>query len=158
MHFHRFLSIMTWFYKAKNFFRNFVPTQELFYHHKNGFSSNFVINKILLLEWFDVFHTRNEFPKMSRPVWDFNGFYRKALHRRRIDILAVPSRIFTKNTKSPQRNFRFQKQNSGICFILSGNVLLTETNLSELFFRLRKCRKYPKKTDFFSQNLQIYEF
>ena len=59
--------------------------------------------------------------------------------------------FFTKHTKSLQRNFRFQKQNSGICFISSGNVLLTGTNLSELFFRLRKCRKYPKKTVFFQQ-------
>ena len=67
----------------------------------------------------------------------------------------IQAAFFTQNTKSPQRNFRFQKQNSGICFISSGNVLLTGTNLSELFFRLRKCRKYPKKLIFSSQNLDF---
>ena len=82
-------------------------------------------------------------------------FYRKALHWHRMTNLLDLVAFFTKNVKSLQRNFRFQKQNSGICFISSGNVLLTGTNLSELFFRLRKCRKYPKKTVFFSQNLDF---
>ena len=73
-------------------------------------------------------------------------FYRKSLHMRRMEILGDPN---TKNTKSPQRKFRFQNQDSGICFISSGNVLRVGTNLSERFFLLLKCRKYPKKLFFF---------
>ena len=96
------------------------------------------------------FHHVHRAPELSRAWWcnshviNFRKcpgwyeistvFYRKALHRRRMEILADPSSFFTKNIKPPQRNFRFQKQNSGIGFISSGNVLLAGTNLSEHFF------------------------
>ena len=108
-----------------------------------------MVNKFFLLGWFDVFHPCNEFPGWNKISM---VFYRKSLHRRRMEILGDP---ITKNTKSPQRKFRFQNQDSGIRFISSGNVLRVGTNLSERFFLLLKCRKYPKKLIFFCQNLDF---
>ena len=67
----------------------------------------------------------------------------------------IQAAFFTKNTKSPQRNFRFQKQNSGICFISSGNVLLTGTNLYKPFFSSSEISKMSKKLFFVSQNLDF---
>ena len=46
-------------------------------------------------------------------------FYRKALHERKMKNLPDPVAFFIKIIKSPQRNFRFSKPKSGICFISS---------------------------------------